>query len=448
MRLYDSTGIPGNTATALAQTTVPLFGADEHETFEVGLEPLLAAAGNATGFYLVETVHEVFFAPYLEEVADRFGDLPNIVGEVFNEQDQVDYLDVPAAVVAYRRWLHLADQTTRGTEDAWDTGPYGPHCTEWEIMDMGSVDSPRPGPPILRPDDGPLEKPVWNSEWAGHYPLTRSDQAFVHGWNDGGLERQALLTGMSGSLTLGRKNAARAVRHVLVSLQHGTTLLLHFGGLAGDLGGEFRWFEMDNTPTVMPAAQSHLADRLEGYAFHGAFWQGQLSDNGVNPAFTRTLLFVERDPVDPQDPRAVAVLWNWASEEIDGDGVDPPHSGDPTVVPVIALDPDTQVEVTDLMGRELEFAGSTVTDLEVGPEPVYLRTLSGTSWQALAQALDTERPTTPTKVTGIGVFGSAVVVPVSETFDDVQYRYEYVENATGYVAAAPMVWSDAVWVFH
>lgn len=79
---------------------------------------------------------------------------------------------------------------------------------------------------------------------------------------------------------------------------------------------------------------------------------------------------------------------------------------------------------------------------------MYLRTLSGTSWQALAQALDTERPTTPTKVTGIGVFGSAVVVPVSETFDDVQYRYEYVENATGYVAAAPMVWSDAVWVFH
>jgi hypothetical protein len=335
-----------------------------------------------------------------------------VLADLDNEVYGYDLVDA----VTYHRYLKsydtfpwnlLTDQgrrtcVHRAPEDAYIRPTDGvPQSSEWEMILMSGAIAPGlPGhQPLQKPaglGGGPVAQPVWDTEWAPWAPVVRSDQPFVEGTTN------ELYGGMSGSLRLGRRMAARSTRQFLCSLEHRTMRLFSWDAIQGYQHAGFRWFEGDCTPTVTPAAMAELTHMLEGYDLADVVTVTELPDNNVNPYYTRTQFYLERAPQDPDDRRAVAVLWNWADDQFDyveGSGVvdlDPVPSPDPTLIPNLPIDP-ARVVVSDFLGRTLTFSGPQITDLVLDHEPKFIKTLPGVPLAELMLALDSVRPAAPTK---------------------------------------------------
>jgi len=352
--------------------------------------------------------------------ATTFGD-STYINDVLADEDGGHYAYDDLDLVTYHRYLKgndsfpwnlLTDQglqtrVHRAPEDVFFASGPGSweQSAEWEMKLMGgkTVHQILPDrPPVQRPDalgGGKAEQEVWDSEWGPWLPLARDDQPFIDATN-GAVQ---FYGGMSGSLRLGRRMSARSVRQYLCSLEHGTKRLFVWDSVKGHAGFGWRWFEGDKTPTVMPAAMTQMTRMLEGYDLADVVTVAELPDNGVNTYYTRAQFYLERVPDIPGDPRAVAVLWNWADDQFDhlpGSGItdteDPaPDPGD-TLVPALPIDP-ALVTVSDLEGRMINFTGAEITDLLLDHEPRYIKTLPGTTPGNLMLALDSMRPPAPSK---------------------------------------------------
>jgi len=318
-------------------------------------------------------------------------------------------------VVSYHRYLKgddsfpwnllsssaLRSDMRRGPEDAYRRPIDNiPQSSEWEMRAMAGENTPLLGGRLLKPGSlggGPVDKPMWISEWAGQYPETRCDEPFLH-------KDEYSLGGFSGSLTLGRRAASRMVRYHVVALAHGVSRLFHWDTLFSRWPlSPWKMAGKDRAPTPALAGFCHMTGCLEGYDFVDSVTVGELPDNGADPYYTRCYVFAERNPANPDRPAAVAVIWNWAGDNYDhltGSGINDPHDPAPTWMPVtlptLTLDP-TSVEVTDVMGRIFSYSGPVIKNLALNQDPVILRTLPGASLVELMLALDTIRPDPPNK---------------------------------------------------
>lgn len=292
--------------------------------------------------------------------------------------------------------------TGRSPEDLYNNqeGNDKPRGAELDMIYMSGNE-----PPVYSVRQEPLvnseDLPVWISEWGPFIPLARSDQPYIgdkHSVCDefGEPYEHRFCGGMCGSLLLGRRMSARAVKMHLCGFEHNMEKLFSFSTLPGQRGAGWRWFEGDMTPTVLPGAMSFLMHTLEGFDFDSAVPANVFPsyESDPNPYYTRIQLYTERNPVDPDDPRTVAVLWNRADDEFDheqgaewADDYDPAPLAADTVID-LNLDPTSEVEVFDLMGRPLDLSGTTIDDLTLNHEPIYIVTRPGFCYSQLRIALD------------------------------------------------------------